>query len=179
MALTTFFFLGNISSTLHGLYPAMRSSIHLTLFLLLIPPAMHARENSCPAHPATVAAMRDCYRPLLIFAPSASDARLQQQLKAFDPHTPDFRERDVLVVVNTKDGKPVNPSALQSLRTTKLDAAESEKLRHRFNISDDSFVVLLVGKDGGEKYRSENIVTVATLNHKIDAMPMRRAEQNQ
>lgn len=38
------------------------------------------------------------------------------------------------------------------------------------------FTIVLVGKDGGEKYRSQQVTTAAVLFALIDAMPMRQAE---
>jgi len=38
------------------------------------------------------------------------------------------------------------------------------------------FTIILIGKDGGEKYRSNHIVTSTHLFALIDAMPMRQAE---
>jgi len=39
-----------------------------------------------------------------------------------------------------------------------------------------SFIFILVGRDGGEKHRSEKMVSHQELFGKIDAMPMRRNE---
>jgi Domain of unknown function (DUF4174) len=39
-----------------------------------------------------------------------------------------------------------------------------------------SFTVILIGKDGGEKYRSARPITSTQLFALIDAMPMRRSE---
>ena len=123
--------------------------------------------------------MRDCYRPLVIFAPSASDVRFTQQLAELTHQAADLRERNIVVVMSTADHQTIAASDLQKLPATQLGPKENAKLRDRFKISNDSFVVLLVGKDGGEKMRKQKIVTVDTLNHTIDAMPMRQAEQEQ
>jgi hypothetical protein len=40
-----------------------------------------------------------------------------------------------------------------------------------------SFAVVLVGKDGGEKRRSNDVVAVEELFAQIDAMPMRQSER--
>jgi mRNA degradation ribonuclease J1/J2 len=140
---------------------------------------MHAQTNPCPERPATLEAMRDCYRPLILFAPSAGDVRLTQQLQELSNHVADLRERNILVVINVADHQTVVTSNTQTLHATQLGSNEDSKLRDRFKISSDGFVVLLVGKDGGEKLRRQKIVTVETLNRTIDAMPMRQAEQKQ
>lgn len=40
----------------------------------------------------------------------------------------------------------------------------------------DHFTIILVGKDGGEKYRSTELTSTTQLFALIDAMPMRKAE---
>lgn len=42
--------------------------------------------------------------------------------------------------------------------------------------SSQAFVLVLVGKDGGEKYRSEKLTTPVELFTIVDAMPMRQSE---
>lgn len=46
----------------------------------------------------------------------------------------------------------------------------------RFHVHPNDFTVILLGKDGGEKFRSHAPVTIDRLNRIIDAMPMRQAE---
>ncbi len=47
----------------------------------------------------------------------------------------------------------------------------------RWNISSSKpFTFLLVGKDGGEKLRSDSIINLEQLFQTIDAMPMRQSE---
>lgn len=53
---------------------------------------------------------------------------------------------------------------------------ESDTARSRFGIERGAFAAVLVGKDGGEKFRSEEPVPAEKLFGLIDAMPMRRQE---
>ncbi len=151
----------------------------LTLIALTLPLFMHAQTNPCPEHPATLEAMRDCYRPLVIFTPAVSDTRFTQQLAELEEHPADLRDRNILVIINAEDHQPVTAANIRKLPATQLGPTENNKLRDRFNVSGDSFVVMLIGKDGGEKLRKQKIVTVDTLNRTIDAMPMRKAEEKQ
>jgi len=105
------------------------------------------------AKPETLAAHRWEARPVLVFAPSEEDPRLAAQLDLLEAAGAALRDRRVVVIVDTDP-----------------DSA----LRDRFR--PDGFTVILVGLDGGEKYRSRGIVPVETLNGRIDAMPMRRRE---
>jgi hypothetical protein len=52
----------------------------------------------------------------------------------------------------------------------------AERLRTRFALPADGFMVLLVGKDGHVALRSSRPLSLAELAGTIDAMPMRRAE---
>ena len=49
-------------------------------------------------------------------------------------------------------------------------------LRVEYSTGADEFAVVLIGRDGGEKLRSAEPVTVEELFGKIDGMPMRRRE---
>jgi hypothetical protein len=131
---------------------------------------------SCPAHPATLIAMRNCYRPLLIFSSGKDDPKLEKQLDELRMHVADLRERNVLVVVMIEDGDHPTTDQLGSIPMATIDRDEARKIRRRFEIGNDDFVALLVGKDGGEKSRQTTIFPVAKLNTTIDSMPMRQAE---
>ncbi len=71
---------------------------------------------------------------------------------------PDLRERDIVVL---------------------SDTAPDEKGALRQRLAPQSFLMLLVGKDGGIKLRSDSVIPVDTLRRTIDAMPMRQREMRQ
>jgi hypothetical protein len=49
-------------------------------------------------------------------------------------------------------------------------------MRNQYKIAPEAFVLILIGKDGEEKFRSSTPVTIERINHIIDAMPMRQDE---
>ena len=100
-------------------------------------------------------------RLLLIFAPSAFEGMYKEQLRLLEGLKPEFEERDLLLGEFPED------------EAGELNAA---KLRDEFNVVPDGFTVLLVGKDGSEKFRSEDPVSAEEIFRRIDAMPMRRRE---
>lgn len=53
---------------------------------------------------------------------------------------------------------------------------ESAAARRRFSVEEGVFAAVLVGRDGGEKFRSAEPVPPEKLFDLIDAMPMRRRE---
>jgi hypothetical protein len=62
-------------------------------------------------------------------------------------------------------------------RDLKIEVVEfNSELAKRFDIKSGEFTVLLIGRDGGEKYRTHAPVTTKRLFGIIDAMPMRQSE---
>ena len=153
-----------------------KSHILLAIGALAVVPRMHAQVSSnCPIQPATLKAMHNCYRPVLVFAPAAANASFKTQQSLLERYADDMMDRDLLYV----------PVLGQSAHFEKpLDApyvvpgaAELKLMRERFHIDQSEFVVVLVGKDGGEKFRSLKPVSVLKLDALVDAMPMGRQEK--
>jgi Domain of unknown function (DUF4174) len=62
-------------------------------------------------------------------------------------------------------------------RDVKIEAAEfNSELAKRYHIKSSEFTILLIGRDGGEKYRTHAPITTKRLFGIIDAMPMRQSE---
>ncbi|WP_373550839.1 DUF4174 domain-containing protein [Haliscomenobacter sp.] len=103
-------------------------------------------------------------RVLLVFAPNLQDQRLKSQLSLFDAHRAGLAERDLKLMV-------LNPGGNEAFST-----ADTKHLYQAYKVEKDAFVLILIGKDGGEKLRKTQPLAVATLFSTIDAMPMRQAE---
>ena len=116
----------------------------------------------------SLAKLRDTARPLLIFAPRPEGAELLTQLRLLDEHADEMKERDVIAIAL--------PASGLGATSARLTNAEAEAARQRFHIRSAEFVVILLGKDGGEKLRSRHPLSTETLKKLIDAMPMRRDE---
>lgn len=97
-------------------------------------------------------------RVFLIFAIDAEDRNLKQQTAITDAHAPGFFERD------TKVFSVVGHSA------------EAQRLRGKLGVGDAGFTVVLVGKDGSVKFKSDLPINTEKLFATIDAMPMRQDE---
>ena len=106
-----------------------------------------------PVAAADLVALRWQARPILVFAPAPDDPRLADQLARLEADTAGLAERRNRVIVDTTAGSA---------------------LRARF--APDGFAVILVGLDGGEKFRADAPVDPEVLHGLIDAMPMRREE---
>ncbi len=94
-------------------------------------------------------------RPIIIFANTANDPRVETQLKYLLENEADLLERDIVIIVDT------DPSLASELRL---------KLRPR------DFQLVLIGKDGGVKLRKPRPWSMRELSRVIDKMPIRKQE---
>ncbi|MBE7181716.1 MAG: DUF4174 domain-containing protein [Terriglobus roseus] len=124
----------------------------------------------------TLAALRDTARPLLIFA-GPGDSRAQQQYAILSAHAANARERDMRVALLTT--APIRLQDGSRPPEASFSSGEQAHLRQRFHIAPGEFTVILVGKDGGEKLRSSDVIPWQKLASTIDSMPMRRDEMKQ
>jgi hypothetical protein len=139
-------------------------AVRCTSVLLLVAAPVVAQSKYGDVVPS-LAEMRSHNRPLIVFFSSTEpDSQLQQQMKIFREHRKELNDRDVVVVMTEDD-------ALNLRRHPSLNV-----LRRKFHVEVGSFTVVLLGKDGGEKFRSHDPVTIEKLDALIDAMPMRQQE---
>ena len=93
-------------------------------------------------------------RQLLILKNEANQHLAERQLDLLQKAEPGVKERDI-----------------------KITVADREDALYKKYIADTSgFTVLLIGKDGSEKHRTNKLLTVDELFAIIDAMPMRKRE---
>jgi hypothetical protein len=118
------------------------------------------------------------HRLLLVFAPTDSNAMRAGQEAAFEGRDPGFRERDLLVLTVTGQNRGTQRAA-PGAEPQPLTAAAARRLRDRFDVPDDAFRVVLVGKDGTEKRREAEPVSARSVFDTIDAMPMRQREMRE
>lgn len=109
------------------------------------------------------------HRIILIFGPDKSDNKFYEQQALFSSISDGVEDRDLMVVSILNDG--TSNADGQSITNE-----STQRLRDQFNISDDQFSILLIGKDGGEKLRSEFVLSPEYVFSVIDRMPMRQRE---
>ncbi len=144
----------------------MRLHRLLAAALLAFPmPLAHAQN---PPSPTTLSALRDRFRVLLVFAKSPDDPALLAQAHMLKDDAPGMHDRDLLLIA-----VPYNTPSPSEVTLTP-DATQDA--RHRFHVAPSDFTVLLLGKDGGEKFRANKPVPFSRLRDKIDTMPMRQEE---
>ena len=105
----------------------------------------------------------------MVFAPSVSEKEYREQLRQFQDLEPALEDRNLLIG-EFSEGEP------GKLGGDPVSPEEVAGLREAFGIPDGRFTVVLVGKDGGEKFRSHGPVSPQDIFDQIDAMPMRRRE---
>jgi len=101
-------------------------------------------------------------RLLVISAASLDDSLLGQQRRWIQESVAGFRERDMALI-----------------ELFEADSPGRSALRSKLTLEKGVFTVLLVGKDGGEKLRSQEPVPMAEVFALIDSMPMRKREMRQ
>lgn len=110
-------------------------------------------------------------RPLLLFAPSAQNAAYHRQKEVIQANKAGLEDRDMVVIeLIGEDSVIVNGTQQKGLH--------GKELRSRFEVPQEAFSVILVGKDGTEKQRSNEAVALEELFGLIDRMPMRRQEMS-
>lgn len=108
-------------------------------------------------------------RPLLLFAPTNQDPRLTETLSRIEATRCEFDDRQMVLGVMVAAG----PSTLDGQAIT---ADEAQQLAERYAVDPNAFAAVLIGKDGGEKYRVDQVPELGLVYTVIDGMPMRSRE---
>lgn len=108
-------------------------------------------------------------RPLLIFAEEIDNPQLKQLKHQLVQRQRDIEDREIVVGVFVKNGV----STFDNKRTS---SSYATLLRNRYQTGNQTFAVILVGKDGGEKYRLYEAPELDEIFALIDGMPMRQVE---
>jgi hypothetical protein len=107
-------------------------------------------------------------RVLLVFSENPEDQNYKQQFELLKGNENGLKERDLIVLT-------VFPDRVEIKNSTQAPDISANVLRQYYKVN-KSFAVVLIGKDGGEKKRTQTILNPEELFGIIDAMPMRRAE---
>jgi hypothetical protein len=110
-------------------------------------------------------------RPLLLFAPTDRDPRLFETLSRIEASRCDFLDRDMVIGLVVREGQ-------STLDGQVMNADESQRLVEHYAIGENTFSALLIGKDGGEKLRVNEVPDLQAIYSVIDGMPMRSREMS-
>lgn len=111
-------------------------------------------------------------RLLLVFAPSEESDLYQGQIRELETNKEGLNDRDMKVFHLLEAGT-------SHVEDQPIGREEVRRLLKDYKVSAGDFAVILVGKDGTEKLRTDSILTTDRLFAVIDAMPMRRREMKQ
>jgi hypothetical protein len=100
-------------------------------------------------------------RVLLVAAPNAEQVDFKTQKALLAANRAELAERDFLVL---------------DVLYSQLSAADQQFLSKKIGVQPPSFTVILIGKDGGVKEKSNRPIPPADLFGTVDKMPMRREE---
>lgn len=107
------------------------------------------------------------YRPVFIFADKQSGGILAPQLQLFLTQKDKLAARNMALITVTDEAVIHYGPKL---------ALDAHALRRRYNIAQQGFTLILVGKDTGEKYRARKLLDPQIIFDTIDGMPMRIQE---
>src|SRR6201996_2626636 len=127
----------------------LRSSVFALLTSLCVATMTGQTRNpqpsaACPAQPSTLRAMRNCYRPLLVFAPAMDDPQMVAEFDQLKSNIPDLKSRELLYVPIVPEGHN-QPIPGSKVHTASLSEDELAAVRHHFKVEANEFLVILIG----------------------------------
>ena len=108
-------------------------------------------------------------RLLFLVAPDSSTPAVAQARDNLERRFEDVVDRDLLVIQLFLNGQSL-------VGDRPITVSEAAQLRLELGIDSDEQLLVLIGKDGGEKRRAPLLTDVQEIFTQIDAMPMRRNE---
>lgn len=110
-------------------------------------------------------------RVLILLTDEQPSALVEEQVAIFQKEEEGLRERRLVVY-------RISPTTWRKGLSSSAEArvTGSSNLYQRFNPDKKSFQLVLIGLDGGTKWRVDEVVSCADIFALIDGMPMRRAE---
>lgn len=148
----------------------------LSLILLVAPaPLLMAQASlQCQMRPSSLKAMLHCFRPLLVFSPSPTDARLKKQSRILDRAADDMMDRFVMLTPVVPNAKKYATPLDTPYIVLKQDVMRA--IRKRFHVPRSRFEVLLLDENGRVRLRSSKPINITRLNRLIDSWPERQIE---
>ena len=101
-----------------------------------------------------------------------NDSKYQNQFEILEVNKNEYIDRDMVVILINTDESKISYDGLGDF--INLDYDSTLSIRKRFNFND--FNLVLIGKDGGVKYNTNEPVKINKIFEIIDKMPMRIKE---
>ncbi|MGB5982831.1 MAG: DUF4174 domain-containing protein [Nonlabens sp.] len=110
-------------------------------------------------------------RLLVILSTESNISHGAHQLKEFDNLTQELADRKLRLLKITPDSVQTFDYSIQPIKK-----AKESGLWSKFASDNKEFEVMLIGLDGGIKFRSKQLVNAQDIFDRIDSMPMRKSE---
>jgi hypothetical protein len=108
-------------------------------------------------------------RIILVFAPASDSDAYERQMREFEGQEDGILDRDLIILELFEKGESRAGDRCLSERV-------APRMRRQFDVVAGEFSIILIGKDGTVKLRSNHPVATSKLFGLIDAMPMRQEE---
>ncbi len=103
------------------------------------------------------------HRLLVIFTSEFNTAEVEEQLKILQDAEEDLKDRKLKIYTITED-------------QYRFGFSDIEQATKKKRLITKPFEIVLIGLDGGEKYRASEVQPMQAFNELIDRMPMRQNE---
>ena len=144
---------------------------------------MHGPRDTTYQFHASLTEFRWKNRPLVLFAPSDRNDGYTEQWRKLEGAEKGLAGREMVVIhalgatgLSSAGAGRIELFDTSPTRRETLSPADVEYLQDTYDVGQQEYAVLLIGKDGGVKLRSDEPVTTVRLFSLIDSMPMRRRE---
>ena len=108
-------------------------------------------------------------RLVLLFAPSSGFENYKNAVAELIQLSDEIDDRDLVVFHLLENDK-------SHVDEKEISRKDVQRLTEKYNAEKGVMTTILIGKDGGEKYRQTGQTNWQEIFDRIDAMPMRRAE---
>ena len=99
-------------------------------------------------------------------------SKFKSQLDQINFESKEFIDRDLVIILLEEDNSRISYDGLNTIKTIDYDSTLSIRNKYDFK----NFKLLLIGKDGGEKYNSNDPININVIYELIDGMQMRKQE---
>lgn len=111
-------------------------------------------------------------RLLFLFASERNDPFFRDLRREISDRKSEVGDRDLVIFEILESGS-------SRMDTTHIDPRTAASLREHFDIQPKTFMLILLGKDGGIKLKRNDRVKLEEIFSLIDSMPMRKDEMRQ
>jgi len=111
-------------------------------------------------------------RLLILYADQESGKQLAGWKEALEKEEAELEERDLKIYV-------LRPDQMEAPEGAVVGPGDVDRILEAYRLKGDETAWVLIGKDGGEKMRGTDNLTLEEIFRRIDSMPMRQQEMRE